>query len=70
MPRGDQATSATPAPPPAHICLGGDEPAEVRITGAERREDRRRDSTPMREPREQQTMTDSARRRGIGRVYS
>ena len=54
--RGDQATSTPPGQPQAHISLGGgDEPAEVRITGPERREDRRRDSTATGEPREHQS---------------
>jgi hypothetical protein len=49
--RGDQAEH--PAEPQAHISLGGgDEPAEVRVTGPEQRTDRRRDSFPAGEPQE------------------
>jgi hypothetical protein len=55
MPRTDQATEPTQP----HIPMGGgDEPAEMLVTGAERREDRRRDSTPTGEPREHEATTD------------
>jgi hypothetical protein len=52
--RGDQAEH--PAEPQAHISLGGgDEPAEVRVTGPEQRTDKRRDSAPLGEPSEQRS---------------
>jgi hypothetical protein len=55
--RGDQAEHpAETQSTQAHISLGGgDEPAEVRVTGPEQRTDRRRDSTPLGEPREQRS---------------
>jgi hypothetical protein len=66
VPRSDQAGETTEQPSHARVSLGGgEEPAEVRATGPERREDRRRDSsTATGEPREHETMTDGGEHEG------
>jgi hypothetical protein len=54
--RGDQAPSHEPEQPThARVSLGGDEGATVHVVGPEQRTDRRRDSTPQGEAREQRT---------------